>query len=785
MNLFIFKHNNYYNRIYKKFNTISAYQNSAEMVYYLTGVNFNPNDGVNTNHVIGQNGGPSNDYREYSGEGDYVVITDVVNGVEEIISRWFIIEVRRTMRGQYSMQLRRDLLADYHDQVVSAPVFIEKATLSINDDLIFNREDMTYNQVKTKELLLKDVTGSAWAVGYLARSLNEDKEITVYPNVQYDYGAPSLEEFEGYKYTEDYTDAPKKYLTQNIVYSYRVSRSSNNTFRTAQYAINDYSSKYSYTTDLNSSYYINSGYSIYNADDKLYTLFNRWKLSANFANPLQNSDLSSIKKFDKKVLKVGSEDNVAYYLINVVSKNINKIESVPYTNSIYDETLNSSNIFGSIPNPYGIYGINNVEIYYLTYQDITSTYSEMYSFTLPASRTRLQDAPYDMFCLPISSITLGGEVYSGDNTNEIINNIFTQLTDANVYDIQLLPYCPMPGIESIIEGGLSGLTEEKDYVLINRTDSQNIIFFPEQSSFSTIINISQNSINNPDNNIEFKVASECDMYRLCSPNYNGVFEFSAVRNGGVSYFEVNATYKPYTPYIHVNPNFGRLYGGDFNDNRGLILGGDFSIAAVSSAWAQYELQNKNYQKVFDRQIQNMEVQNNAQRIKEYFSVGAGTAQGAMSGAMTAALSTGGNPYAAAAGAVVGGAASLAGGIADIVINEQLRAEGIDYAKDNFGYSLGNIKALPYSLSKSSAFDINSKIFPFLEYYTATDTEKEALRLKIKYNGMTVMRIGTISDYVRPNEQTFIKGQLIRLEGLNDEFHLIKEISAEINKGVFI
>ena len=52
--------------------------------------------------------------------------------------------------------------------------------------------------------------------------------------------------------------------------------------------------------------------------------------------------------------------------------------------------------------------------------------------------------------------------------------------------------------------------------------------------------------------------------------------------------------QPYQPYIHLNPNFGSLYGEDFNDARGLILGGDFSIATLSNEWKNYETQNKNY-----------------------------------------------------------------------------------------------------------------------------------------------------------------------------------------------
>ena len=116
-------------------------------------------------------------------------------------------------------------------------------------------------------------------------------------------------------------------------------------------------------------------------------------------------------------------------------------------------------------------------------------------------------------------------------------------------------------------------------------------------------------------------------------------------------------------------------------------------------------------------------------------------------------------------------------------NEQLRAENMDYTKDMFGYQLGNIKAVPDSLSKTTAYTKNNKYFPFLEYYTCTEEEKNALKNKLKYNGMTVMAIGTISEYLKP-EESYIKGRLIRLVGDYDN-HYVNELSQELYKGVYI
>ena len=115
----------------------------------------------------------------------------------------------------------------------------------------------------------------------------------------------------------------------------------------------------------------------------------------------------------------------------------------------------------------------------------------------------------------------------------------------------------------------------------------------------------------------------------------------------------------------------------------------------------------------------------------------------------------------------------------------------------FGYQLDNIKALPYTLTKVSAYNPNNKIFPVLEYYTCTETEKIALANKIAYNGMSVGVIGTIGEYLGNswqywNNQTqsyitdkgYIKGQLIRIDDFGEDFHVLNALAEEFNKGVY-
>lgn len=222
------------------------------------------------------------------------------------------------------------------------------------------------------------------------------------------------------------------------------------------------------------------------------------------------------------------------------------------------------------------------------------------------------------------------------------------------YDIQLLPYCPFMHsttyLGSLLMIDSARFTPIKD----SAGKVQYGIFFSDSSSGTFDIKYKVNITNK-------KMSNQVDMMRLVSPNFASQFEFNPARNDGVSYFNVDYTYLPLGSYIHVNPDFKGLYGKDFNDARGLICQGDFSIMYLNDAWKSYQTQNKNYLEIFNREVSNLETNYKYQRINSVLStitgaIGAGAGIGALVGGK------GGVGVGIAAGA-----ASLGGGIADLVI----------------------------------------------------------------------------------------------------------------------
>ena len=797
--VYLLKYNNYYNRIVKKEENLAGYLQDAYLLASFDNVNFVDSDGVDTTYLCNTQESP-----------DYVV---VANG-NVILHRWFVIERTIMRNGQYRFSLHRDLIVDSYDAIVNAPCFIEKAKLQNNDPFIFNKEDMTFNQIKTSEYALKDETGCAWVVGYIPKDAFKGDEAsrTVKGDVILEGGATAditVDNLQNWEYNQ-YAEGTgyKGAFTGKTLY--------------AVYAANDTPGEITvpqgspfgagiYQDGTKPSYYssndgripdmpLQSGtmHLVPTGDDPItpgyVSKFWRnevWKGTTGLQGELKKAvgtaypyEEVEFKNLNGKIIYESATGLYRRVIVHQIPKDKNNLfVTSDYPNLQYLMSANC-NRTGTRWEMTGTPGYGSFVVQY-SYIEYTITYEQIFSkatvtISDPDNRYHLEDQPYDMFCIPYSDelqIYKNGAALVKANKS-IAVNMATQIAaatgSANVYDVQLLPYCPAR--YCILDNGTFDIQNAKVDTIKKEGEEGaiGVILWATTSAFTLDI-LHEIAIG------DAKVESQTDMWRLTSPNFNGQFEFNAAKNGGVRSFNIDCNYKPFNPYIHINPNFGLLYGQDFNDARGLICGGDFSLPQLSNAWANYQLNNKNYQAIFDRQIQNMEVNNRVQRIREITGAALGSVQAGIGGAVSGSMF---GPVGAVVGGVASMAASAGGGAADVALNDQLRNEALDYKRDMFGYELGNIQALPTSITKTSAFTYNNKIFPILEYYTCTDKEKQALKDKIKYNGMTVMRIGTIGEFLGDGELQYIKGRIIRIDGIEDDFHYLKAIAEEIFKGAF-
>ena len=895
-------------------------QQSGRTNYYVEfqGINFNPADSVDTELIVNW----SEDWNP-----DYMIEID---DHDHVLARWFVIDFERTRLGQYNCTLRRDVIADNYNQIMSAPTFVEKAMVSASDPMILNPEGMTYNQIKKDEILLKDETGMPWIVGYVVQDGKR------YPDTTSQFYEASINlktstlksEFPTYlinaiddqsaMYFASYKDTDP-----NLKYNFNFKGSEKNygsiqVSKDWQYfepkafpgvdpgeTFENDAALISGTSDKNVLFLSTDNYKITNKNiiTKMMPLIGstlktiRYFMRRESSNALPIEQWEYIKKYNNTVYY--DETSKHYYSLQFFSVHHKHPLTFKYdsTSSLWgtikgliqnDTTLNSylnrtsSDKLFTIECPY--------DAVFPIVTDLGTSDTKISTY-IPATRNPLVGEPFDMFCIPYGDFQCSDFTCNKELSLAIARSLAVAGAGSVVYDVQLLPYCPF---RDVIKGNSINeklLTVDVDYTYAKDTIANKnigIIFWCTKSSFSFNINKSlelerpktttsttetqyyvfdNNSSwdtdnqtrsyfvqemvgknyrsyalvtavadieNNPtplnnvkssydpstyilkvgpfkkpdgitlpttiyveveftyddittttiyDNplNLDIKINNECNFYRLNSPNYNAAFDFTLTKNdNSVDFFNVDCTYKPFDPYIHVNPNFKGLYGKDWDDARGLICSGDFSISLVTNNFENYKLNNKNYQQIFNREIQNMDrlhkIDRTSQIVSDTFSL-------IQSGGQLASGIVSKNPS-----GIISGSTATASGVANLTTNiiqgNKKHNEQRSFKTDMFNYELGNVQAIPNALAKNTAFTFNNKLFPFIEFYSCTDVEKEALKEKIKYNSMTVMKVGTIGHYMNYTEQ-FIKGQVIRLPDVIDDAHIANEIYNEINKGVFI
>ena len=801
MNLHLYQYNNYYNRTVKPL--LSLYDMEEYEIYAEYQVNFNPNDGITTNHIMGG-------LSQYSGNADYCIVEEN----NEAVSRWFILENKRTRGGQYQVTLKRDTVAEYQEQVLSAPCFVEKGWVPDTDPAIFNTENMTFNQIKKSEKLLKDNTQVPWLVGYYHKGKTLQASIPA-SEADADITVSGIANWEYNKFREVQRSIRGFSLLMNFNTS-RAATTSHITVdgigeelgRTPQIVYNEIDTSfanYHYSIILDkggvpSSTYLELLNQINTKNTRIGTL-GRTMFSQD--NYVTKSEWDACKAHAGETIF----DSATGKLYRIQLKlpdfeyGLREQKTVELTSSLgyelYDIYSKVQGISGSKPTSNSsaanfVLGISSVETYQIVLTEIDT---KAYTCTInPAAAAQTSRSPYNIFAMPYGDFTVGipnnngFKTMNADMNLRLCMELIKQYSGANgeLIDVQLLPYCPVAEIRNKLESGTKPILlldniNENLWTPINDPDNNPIgcVFYCPDSSHQIVLN-EKITVDN------IKTSNETEFCRLVSPNWNGMFEFSPAKNYGVELFIVDYELKPFQPYIHIAPawNSAGLYGKRDNDAIGLICGGDFGLTMVSDAWATYERQNKNYKEIFDRQIQNLEVQNKYGLISDVVGASVGTLSGAATAGAMGMMLGGGAGLGIGLGA--GGIASAAGGIADVAINQALRKETMDYTKDLFGYQMGNIKALPQSLTRVNSLNPNNNIFPFIEYYSCTDKEKAALQDKIIYNGMSIGRIGQLKDYLNPTaEYTYVKGQLILLESLGEDSHMADDIAEEIYKGVRI
>lgn len=756
--IYFLNYNNYFNKTIKRHDTLQEYLNETGYIGGVQGRNFDFADGVNTTHI---------ENWEY-GNPNYAVVVDM----DGVLSRWFVIEQDKTRGGQFKFTLKRDVVADNIDVVLNSPAFIEKATIQQSDPFIFNDEGMKVNQILRSQTKLKDETNLAWICAYIphhktiANDPWYDRPVNAsVSNPQANLEYESMQDFEA-----DF-ESGKLYLN-NFTISYQAPGDTKRIFYSRE---NRTQNSYGIAPNTSNNYW----YTL-NSAEASSTTYNEAYLGILGDNPTYysaNGIWDKISKFRNKRVKISD----TIYMLTIEEHRINNTTAyfTPSTSNLYIRLKATQGQLTENGNKEQIVKVESLQLIELI-PTLTPIIDQSAHFTLSTSRRSCIDQAFDMLAFPYNPdndadaipIKIGGTTINLDS--QAMLNIATRLSETwgneVVYDVQILPYCPCRDLINVDAIELSNGDAGSKYTAIKDNQNQTIgvCLYARQTSDTF--------------NIEYEIPFEdgkvqimSEMYRLCSPNYASAYELRPFENYGINYFNVDFTYLPYQPYIKLNPNFKGLNGVETNDSRGLILGGNYSITTLNSAWANYQLNNSNYQAIFDRQIQNAKTNYKYNRVE---SITSGLL-GGLGTSVASGIATGN-----AGVGVAMGVANAGGLVADQVLNNLKYKESQSYAKDMFNYNLQNVQAQPETISKLTSFNYNSMYFPFVEFYSCSEEEKEAIENKLRYNGMTIMRIGKINDYVL-DQESYIQAQMIRLEGLEDDYHMSVEIADAIKRGIYI
>lgn len=768
----IFNYNNYYNRLFKREANLDAYIAAGTNHFAFSKINFFKNDGVMTtqtlNFAVGQT----------MPDPDYLIVSDENKNIK---SRWFVVESHWNRDLQLSLRLVRDVLVDFYDDYKNEDFYCEKGPIPTGySDLIYNDEGMTFNQILKSRTLLRPTSGatSRYIVGYIDKTWAGGKVYYAEANHIYDtWDECPLNIFKnGNGVLADPTEAVCRIkLSDQAKFSGwpDIGSGFTGTIRITPSGARSMGAITANSDTLNCFGAENltsthADVAVSSAKTNCSNFYHKvWK---DLRDNLGFRDFSEFNAYDgTKILVNGimyevsitsdgaqyawtpssltnEESDIAYYIMNA----LDLVNEQPY--------LDLSAFGGTASHNPNIDFALNYNAYTVTFTEVTDG-SGVTVVTIPASRTTNNILPYDI-------------MYAVENSET--RNFFTYLASQYmgghvIYDLQVLPFSPASS------AGESSMSVGSNTVYFTKNDSIHGTFFHDAiATYST--------------NQQKKRGAVQDLCRLYGPSGATCWEFNPAKIGGVpaNSIKYEVTFAPYSPYIHVFPTFGAIYGSvnrDYSapllgESRGLVCSGDFSIPYSTNNWATYKINNSAFQLAHDRQIRNMAVNFTAERINEAVGAVGGVLSGTIQGGML-------GPAGAVAGAL---GAGITGG-AQIAMNDILRKEEMSFAEDMFGYQLRNVQAQAQPLAHTNFLSIGVSYFPYIEYYSSTDVEKTILTDRLMINGCSLGVVVTVAQMLSAagasgTMSKFFKGRLVKFAGSEDT-HIVSAINAELAKGVRI
>lgn len=407
----------------------------------------------------------------------------------------------------------------------------------------------------------------------------------------------------------------------------------------------------------------------------------------------------------------------------------------------------------------------------------------------------------NMCCLtiPVGSGTV--LVNNGVEYTMSRESILSLLTDGftnagtQIYDIQVLPYCPYSELNSKYLGrepsASIDISSVSNKVEIKGLNNQVVYYgFSIRNASGGYYGKLEIQVDN------VKMDSITKFCRIVSNDHQQAFDFKPSSNNGLQYIYLEYSLRPLSTIYRIVPVFNNnsLYGGNYKDTRGVVWKGGFSVSQVTNAWTEYKLQNSTFQATFDREIQNLEYINDKKTALENLQYNLGvagdlvnTVQGGINGFMFGSMSKKSNIP------IIGTGVTAIAGLTNTALNatrnyynkqtaQDLRIESIALKKDLFALSNQAIQARPNTFANGTELSTLTNGKAYIEYYDCSEREKEQIRYYLQLQSYTVNAFGSISGYLKKDESTFIQGVFVFANDIPPM--IAQKINEELALGVY-
>lgn len=407
------------------------------------------------------------------------------------------------------------------------------------------------------------------------------------------------------------------------------------------------------------------------------------------------------------------------------------------------------------------------------------------------------DQPFEMFYIPViedARIIYRGEkeyFFNSTMTESLLYDLIRDYSGDNgkLLDVQLISYSPTDYIKDNwdhINKVLHVDSEPVDVIVVD--DYMVPIYGVPYSEFQRYIDV--------DIDVEDYKMSEQEKYVLTTPSGAGQYEFSLGKNRGLNGILMKANLRPFASYFQLQPVYKAMYGGNYKDTRGLIWQEDSSLTQVSSAWETYKRQNVNYLNSFN---EGQEHERNELAIHQAtnwgnygFDAGKRMLESVALAAQVAAEAVAADVWFGVKGAISGGAAAatIVGTQAamegieawQLAYNHRKQSEllsaGLNHARKQFNYDIGNIKALPENLNKvSGLFHTNNKV-PYIQIFKPTEQEALYLMNYLSNNGVNLGQEVNLGEV----EFSYLQGTILQFKGVITEMEY-EELHGKLSTGV--